>query len=75
MKLRLKILTILVTVLLLSIPGCTEEKSEESDSGEDLVDSDGDGHADIDDNCPNESNPEQEDEDGDGVGDACDDDY
>ncbi|MCX5885280.1 MAG: DUF1566 domain-containing protein [Proteobacteria bacterium] len=36
-----------------------------------LMDSDGDGIADIVDNCPNISNPGQQDSDGDGIGDAC----
>jgi hypothetical protein len=36
------------------------------------VDSDGDGIADNDDNCPATSNPSQTDTDGDGIGDACD---
>ena len=35
------------------------------------TDTDGDGHFDDDDNCPNVSNPNQEDTDGDGIGDAC----
>ncbi len=38
------------------------------------VDSDGDGHADSDDNCPTIANPAQADSDGDGRGDACQDD-
>jgi hypothetical protein len=36
------------------------------------VDSDGDGVPDVEDNCPEVSNPGQADEDGDGVGDVCD---
>lgn len=35
-------------------------------------DSDGDGIADAQDNCPNVANPDQKDSDGDGIGDACD---
>jgi hypothetical protein len=38
-----------------------------------LPDSDGDGHPNACDNCPDDYNPNQEDADGDGVGDACDD--
>lgn len=37
-----------------------------------LLDSDGDGIPDADDNCPFTPNPDQADTDGDGVGDACD---
>lgn len=37
-----------------------------------LVDSDGDGVADLTDNCPTNSNPGQVDSDGDGIGDVCD---
>lgn len=37
----------------------------------DLVDSDGDGIADVNDNCPDIYNPYQEDSDNDGIGDAC----
>ena len=36
------------------------------------IDGDGDGSADVDDNCPLVSNPQQEDADGDNVGDVCD---
>ncbi|MDP3297265.1 MAG: peptidoglycan DD-metalloendopeptidase family protein [Thermodesulfovibrionia bacterium] len=36
-----------------------------------IPDSDSDGIADQDDNCPNTSNPDQTDTDGDGIGDAC----
>ena len=37
-----------------------------------IVDSDGDGVPDDDDNCPTVANPDQADSDGDGIGDACD---
>lgn len=37
----------------------------------DLTDNDGDGIANVDDNCPSVANPDQTDSDGDGVGDAC----
>jgi hypothetical protein len=37
-----------------------------------IVDADGDGVADADDNCPNASNPNQSDVDGDDLGDVCD---
>jgi len=36
------------------------------------IDGDGDGWADVDDNCPLVANPQQEDADGDNVGDVCD---
>ena len=36
-----------------------------------LIDSDGDGIPDDQDNCPNNPNPDQEDSDGNGIGDAC----
>ncbi len=39
-----------------------------------VLDADGDGIIDGDDNCPNAANPNQEDFDGDGIGDICDDD-
>ena len=47
------------------------EPGDEPLSAED--DTDGDGVANDDDNCPEDENPLQEDLDGDGVGDACDD--
>lgn len=37
-----------------------------------VEDQDGDGVADVQDNCPNDDNPDQADSDGDGVGDVCD---
>ncbi len=37
-----------------------------------IIDTDGDGIPDIDDNCPVDPNPDQADTDGDGIGDACD---
>jgi len=39
-----------------------------------LIDSDGDGISDDQDNCPNTPNPDQTDSDGDGIGDVCEDD-
>lgn len=41
-------------------------------TGSQVTDSDGDGVADNNDNCPNVANPAQTDTDGDGIGDACD---
>lgn len=41
-------------------------------SGSTAIDSDGDGVADSEDNCPATANPDQADADGDGVGDVCD---
>lgn len=50
----------------------------EAPLGEDVVDeatdTDDDGIADVDDNCPNTPNEDQADTDGDGIGDVCDDD-
>ena len=43
-------------------------------TGSPLIDSDGDGIADSEDNCPLAANPAQDDLDGDGIGDACDED-
>ena len=43
------------------------------DASDPPADSDGDGRADVDDNCPAVSNPDQTDSDSDGLGDACDD--
>ena len=40
-------------------------------TGIEELDSDGDGILDVDDNCPEVSNPDQEDSDEDGIGDAC----
>ena len=40
--------------------------------GERVLDSDGDGIADVADNCPSVSNPDQRDDDQDGIGDTCD---
>ncbi|MEP0549061.1 MAG: lamin tail domain-containing protein [Rhodothermales bacterium] len=40
--------------------------------GDGDTDSDGDGVPDVEDNCPNDPNPDQADGDGDGIGDACD---
>lgn len=51
-------------------PGEGEGEGE----GEDAPDGDDDGVADVDDNCPDDGNPDQEDLDGDTLGDACDDD-
>ena len=45
------------------LPGCP---------GKEVPDGDGDSVGDLQDNCPNMSNPEQSDLDGDGVGDVCD---
>lgn len=71
------LLMLLVTALL-SLVGCKSDSmvvpDGSSNVGGDVVqqDGDGDGIADLDDNCPFVSNPNQTDTDGDGVGDLCD---
>ena len=70
--------SLLVLCILLVLPltwyGCGGDSGSgvpPSDPGGD-VDTDGDGHLDADDNCPDISNPGQEDADQDGTGDVCD---
>lgn len=46
-------------------------EEEDDDEDDDVLDSDGDGVVDRDDNCPDVSNPDQADTNGDGIGDAC----
>jgi len=49
------------------------DNGENGDNGDTTpIDTDNDGIADSEDNCPNTANPEQSDSDNDGIGDACD---
>lgn len=68
MKSLLKLLACLMAV---SVVACTPAKKDTDDKDK-IVDTDGDGIADAQDNCPNKSNPDQKDTDGDGIGDVCD---
>lgn len=49
-----------------------DSAQKEVDKAVQAIDSDSDGHSDVNDNCPNVENPDQKDFDGNGVGDACD---
>ena len=59
---------LLATLLVTACAG----KDGPIDTGDTFVDSDGDGIADDEDNCPDDANPDQANYDGDSVGDECD---
>jgi len=67
---------VLLVMLLVVLPGCGGEsgcpEGWVATEGDCLPDVDLDGVPDVDDNCPQDSNPDQADTDGNGVGDACD---
>ena len=46
--------------------------SDDDNNNNTFIDSDEDGIANVNDNCPNTTNPNQEDIDNDGIGDVCD---
>ncbi|MGB1312157.1 MAG: choice-of-anchor B family protein [Bizionia paragorgiae] len=63
-------------VLFLAVLNCSDETTDvvtppQTTDVDPISDSDGDGVADAEDNCPTVANPGQEDSDGNGVGDAC----
>ncbi|MFD1062734.1 choice-of-anchor B family protein [Winogradskyella litorisediminis] len=67
MKLTRALLFLLFCSISITILSCKDEDAPTIE----IVDTDDDGVADEDDNCPNTPNPNQEDADNDGIGDAC----
>ncbi|WP_299115898.1 choice-of-anchor B family protein [uncultured Winogradskyella sp.] len=67
----MKIYKLTLLALLLCFISVTIISCKDDDTAIEIIDTDGDGIADDDDNCPNTANSNQEDSDNDGVGDAC----
>jgi len=64
----------ILSILVLGYPAQAVSNLDKPIITQPLVDSDGDGIADEQDNCPQLANPQQEDTDGNQIGNACDND-
>jgi len=64
-------------VAIMSMIGCSDEPTDtlqQTTTGDEIMDTDGDGIANADDNCPTVANPGQQDSNENGIGDACEED-
>ena len=58
-------------ILLLSLIGVNIQSCKNESIDQNYADNDNDGYYDLIDNCPFQSNPDQNDSNGDGIGDTC----